>query len=232
MALTKRTESNIVYLQAKHFCLWREIKYPAAGCDQVEVTNPKTKETITKYGYSYDTVSGHVTKLEKYDTERKYSTRYFGFKIHFQDGPDKYVLDMPYQSAILRRFLRLAHNVDWKLPLCLTVFKGKPESGKDAQIAFWFQQRGETVKAYYTKEQPHGMPAAIYDSDLQTWDFKEQHRWLIERLKTETIPDIEDAAKRTAPPSEHHHELPPDEQPQGAPVDWHEQDISDDDVPF
>lgn len=234
MGLTKRSDSDIVYLQAKHFCLWREIKNAVEGCETVQVNNPKTGATVTKHGFKYDTVEGHVVKLEKYD--REYSgTRFFGFKLHIQDGPARFVLDMPYQSQILRRFLRTAPNVDWDEPLAITVFKSKPTTGAknaDGMIGVWFQQHGETVKPYFTRDQPHGMPNATQDPDTHEWDFKTQHRWLVDRLKSETVLDIETAARRTAPPDE----------PQGE--DSHSTSetfdseavnhpgITDDDVPF
>lgn len=232
MALTKRSESNTVFLQAKHWCLWQEIKQPVQGCESVQVKNPKTEEVSTKHGFKFNTVSGIVTDLVKYDTEQKYATRFFGFKMHFRDGDDAYVLDMPYQSQILRRFLRVAPNVDWDLPLSITIFKGKKENGGE-ELGVWFQQHGETVKAYFTRENPRGMPAATQDADTHEWDFRAQHRWLVDRLKTETIPDIQEAAKRVAPP------VPPigtgatEPPPEEVAGPHHRSDeITDDDVPF
>lgn len=199
MALTRRSESNTIFLQAKHYCLWQELKQPAEGCDKVEVTNPKTGVVSTKFGFKFNSVSGLVTNMVKYDTEKKYSTRYFGFKLHLKDGDNAYVLDLPYQSQALRRFLRVAPNLDWNLPLSITVFKGKKEN-RTEELAMWFQQRGETIKMYFTRENPRGMPQAVHHADTQEWDFKEQHRWLVDRLKNETIPAILEAAKRVAPP--------------------------------
>ena len=229
MALTKYSDSKVIYLQVKAYSLWQEFKKPVAGCDEIEVKNPKTGEIIKKHGYRFDSVSGHVTKLVKYDTERKYPTRYFGFKAHFLDGGEVYVLDMPYQSQILRRFLKVAHNVDWSLPLSISVFKGKKKDGGE-ELGVWFQQRGATVKPYYTKEQPHGMPEAVYDDQLQNWDFKAQHRWLVAMLQSETMADIE-AAARVAPVVE--------QSDQGSEADFQARDfivdvqpITDDDVPF
>jgi hypothetical protein len=234
MALTKRSENNIVYLEVKHYCLWRALKKQVAGCDEVEANNPSTGRTVTKYGYRFDTVSGVATKLLKYDTEQKYQKRYFGFKLHLVDGAETYVIDMPYSSQILRRFLRVARNIDWDLPLSLTIFKGKKKEGAGVEeTGIWFQQAGETVKAYYMREEPHGMPAATQDPDTHEWDFKAQHRWLVERLKSETIPDIEAAARRSAPPIEPSSDEHTDDQPepdgvQIPPCEY----ISDDDVPF
>lgn len=235
MALTKRSESKIVYLQVKHYCLWREIKNRVEGCDEVDANNPATGATVKKFGYRFDTVSGRALKLLKYDTEKKYSKRYFGFKLHLVDGGETFVLDMPYTSQILRRFLRLAPNVNWSLPLSISVFKGSKAEGAGVETTgIWFQQRGETVKAHFTREQPHGMPEAAFDPEMKEWDFKAQHRWLVERLKEQTIPDIEAAARDIAQQDEQHvqesngdaHEEEPEPFRPGS------GEIDDSDVPF
>lgn len=234
MALEKRSASNTVYLQAKHYCLWQEIKKPQDGCDTVQVTNPKTGEVLTKYGFSFHTVTGRVMKLVKYDTENRYATRFFGFKLHLLDGEDSYVFDMPYNSQALRRFLTIAPNVDWAIPLSITVFKGKKEKkdgGGAEPIVVWLRQHGETVKAYFTREQPHGMPLAIQDEHSGEWDFKAQRRWLVSYLVENIIPAIEEAAKVSAPPLEFDREEPEQEEP--LPDDpYAGQGITDDDVPF
>lgn len=235
--LTKRSESKIIYLEVKHYCLWRGIKKFTEGCEAIEVNNPSTNEKVVKYGYGFHTVTGRATQLVKYDTEKKFSTRFFGFKLTLSDGAETYVIDMPYYSQILRRFLRLAHNVDWNLPLSVSAFKGKKSEGRTSgaeQTGIWFHQRGETVKSYYTKETPHGMPEGAYDQIDLKWDFKAQQRWLVERLVSETVQDVAEAAARVAPPVEPAHDAaePPEEAsdygidvPPHAPID-------DDDVPF
>ncbi len=79
MGLTKRADSDIFYLEIKHYCLWLPLKKQVEGCEALEVTNPKTGQVLTKYGYRFDTVTGRAVKLAKYDTQKKYATRYFGF---------------------------------------------------------------------------------------------------------------------------------------------------------
>jgi hypothetical protein len=239
MGLTKTSDSNMVFLRVKHYSLWREIKKPVQGCEEIEVTNPKTGAVTKKYGYKFRTLTGRAVKLLKYDTLQKYTTRYFGFKLHVQDKGEVFVLDMPYYSQILRRFLRVAPNIDWSLPFSITIFKGKGNANgakNDETTGVWFQQKGETVKPYYSKEVPHDMPAATFDDVDQKWDFKDQHRWLVQKLIDETMPDIEAAAARIAPPAEHiandqdgpEDSQEPEETP-GEPLQW---DVSDDDVPF
>jgi len=227
MALTKRSESNTIFLQAKHYCLWQELKKQVNDCESVVVTNPKTGEVSTKYGYRFDNVTGSVTGLVQYDTESKYSTRYFGFKLHLKDA-DSYVLDMPYQSQILRRFLRVAPNVDWNFPLSISIFKGKKEAKEE--LGVWFRQGGETVKAYFTRDNPRGMPQATQDPDTKEWDFRSQHRWLIQHLRDNTIPDLDAAAVRSAPPVQPDSKPEPEPEPAFDPNAHFE--ITDADVPF
>lgn len=208
MGLTRREDGNRIYLEVKFYSLWRGLKKHVEGCETLETINPKTSAKVVKYGYRFNDLKGYVTKLEKYDTGSQYVTRYFGFKMHIVDGPETFVLDLPYKSQILKRFLRLAHNIDWSKQLSITVFKGKKKEGgrKDnsEETAVWFRQDDITVPAYYTKDTPKGMPVAKQDPDTLEWDFRAQQSWLWEKLKTETIPAIETAAKRAAPPVDEH----------------------------
>jgi hypothetical protein len=229
MALTKHSNSNTIFLMAKHNSLWQEVKKPVEGCDEVEVTNPRTGQVIKKHGFKFRNLTGRVTSLVKYDTEERYSTRYFGFKLHVKDGADSFVLDMPYQSSMLRRFLRIAPNVNWLLPLSITVFRGKKADGSE-EMAIWFQQQGETVKAFYTKDHPNGMPTATQDPETKEWDFKPQHRWLVQKLKDEIIPAIDMAAAEPAPALEPTTEPDPSFDPGFDPYGG--SGITDDDVPF
>lgn len=232
MGLGKKNENAAVFLAAKHNCLWQEVKRPVEGSVAVEVTNPRTKEVLIKHGFAFEYVEGNVVKVEKYD-RRHNGTRYFGFKMTFVDGADTFVLDLPYASQVLRRLLKIAPNVDWSRPLKLNVFKGKKANGQE-EMAIWFRQDGASVKSYYTKEDPRGMPQPRQYED-GSWDFRDQHQWLVGKFKNEVIPVIEACGKLFAPPvtpaalamdqvEESSHD--DDEQlPPSAPV-------TDDDIPF
>ncbi len=233
MGLTKQSESNITFLEVKYYSLWRALKKHVEGCDIEEPTNPRTGEKVVKYGYKFRSVTGRATKLIWYDTEKKYAQRYFGFKLTILDAGDLFVVDMPWTSQILRRFLRIARNIDWNQPFTLTVFKGKKKEGSGSEdTGIWFEQNGETVKAYYTKDDPHGMPIATQDSVTQDWDFKPQQRWLAERLKNETAADIELAAARMAPPIDLPREEHTSTEPAHDDMPPFADGVEDDDVPF
>lgn len=233
MGLEKRRDSNVVWLEVKHFCIWQQIKAPVEGCEAVEVKNPKTSELSTKYGYKYDTLNGHAIKLEWYDTANKYSTRYIGYKLHLADEGQVYVLDMPYQSMVLRRFLRAAPNIDWNVPLAITAFKAKGEKQGDDSTGIWFRQEGETIKPFYTKDNPNGMPSATQDPVTHEWDFKPQHRWLVSELNEHIVPAIADHGEkyRAQRPERPEAQTGGLSQAESEPVDWNAP-IDDSDVPF
>ena len=233
MGLVRRSESTVAYLEIKHYRIWQQLEREVAGCDMVEATNPKTKQTVQKYGWGFAELTARATKLVKYDTEGKYATRYYGYKLHLVDDTDgsQFTLDMPYHSGVLRKFLRIAPSIDWDLPFTIQVWKGKTKEGQGAaETAILFRQSGDTVKWFFTREHSNGMPEATQDPDTKEWDFRAQHRWLIEDLKARTIPAIEKAA---APHSDF---MPPAKQVE--PSDASEEQrgwsapVDDDDVPF
>ncbi len=232
MGLTRRSESNRVYLQVKHSCLWQEFKKATKDTEAVEVTNPETKQVITKHGIRFENVIGHVVKIETYNRVHA-GKRYIGFKVHFQEGAQVFVVDMPYQSQVLRRFLRVLPNIVWTLPFSLSIFQGKGKDGKP-ELGVWFRQSGATIKPYYTREEPHGMPPATQDSVTQEWDFKAQHRWLVDRLLNVHMPAIELAASAKTPPIEPNEE----QQDAGSEEDFSQEipprgdSIDDSDIPF
>ncbi len=233
MGLAKQSESNVVFLEVKYYSLWRALKKQVDGCDIETPTNPRTGEKVTKYGYKYRSVTGRATKLIWYDTGDKHAQRYFGFKLTMVDQGDTFVVDMPWNSQILRRFMRLARNIDWSQPFTLTIFKGKKkEKAGSEDTGIWFEQGGETVKAYYTREEPHGMPIATQDSVTHDWDFKPQQKWLAAKLKDETAADIADIAAASAPPIEPDHGEQQNSENRDEELMPPHDPITDDDVPW
>jgi hypothetical protein len=198
MGVTRQSETNAMHLSIKDWSLWQEIKNKAEGCETIKVTNPEDKTVLDKYGYKYESLVGRVVHLAEYKREWKGKV-FSGFKLHVQDGADKFILDMPYTSRILRNFLHTCPNMNWSKPLSIRAFKGKNDKGEPEQ-AIWFQQDEQTVKFYFTKDNPHGMPAPKQHPRTQKWDFSEQQEWLIERMMNDTAPAIAAAAAKFAPP--------------------------------
>lgn len=210
MALVKREGGNITYLQIKDFSIWKEIKALSEGCEAITVNNPSTGETLTKYGYKFDELSGRIVKLEQYNKDFG-GTRYVGFNLVLLDDGKRFSLEMPYESQVFQRFLLVAPNIVLGLPLSISAFKGKPQraGGKD-KTAVAFRQDGKNVPQFYSREEPHGMPLATQDPITGTWDFGPQKRWLVQKLISETVPQIEQIAKTMTTPVAHDADQGPD----------------------
>ena len=194
MPLNRRAESTAVFLSIKHHCIWQQLEKPTSDSISVEVTNPETKQVLTKHGYQYNDVSGHVSAIEKYDRSVK-GKRYRGYKMKISDGAEVFYLDMPDNSRVMRKFLMLMPNVDWDKPLRIAAWRTRKEGG-DVETAILFSQDSQPLKHYYTKAHPNGLPDAIKHPRTEKWDFTDQEDFLFEKLDKEIIPAIAEATKR------------------------------------
>ena len=195
MPLTKRAESSAIFLSVKHHCIWQQLDNPTSDSVQVEVTNPETKQVLTKHGYQYNDVSGHVAAIEKYDRTVK-GKRYLGYKMKISDGAQVFYLDMPDNSRVLRKFLMLMPNIDWDKPLRIAAWKARNKETSEFETALWFTQNGESVRNAYTRANPNGLPDAIQHPRTGKWDFTAQEDFLFSKLDQEIIPAIAAATKR------------------------------------
>lgn len=229
MGLTKQSDSNSIIIQAKHYSLWRGLKAAEPGCDSVEVNNPSTGERVVKYGYRYNNLTAFAVRLEWYDTGTKHDTQYLGFKMHMIDGDgSKFILDMPLNSPLLKKFMRVAPNLNFSKEISITVFRGKGEGAVDP-TAIWFKQDDTTIFQAYTKDNPNGLPPAKQSRSTGKWNFDDQNDWLIERINEDTIPAVAAASVQRGDvlSSPRHIDAAPSH-----PASVTPQYIEDDDVPF
>ena len=190
MPLTKRSESNAIFLSVKHHCIWQQIDKPASDSVSVEVTNPETKQVLTKHGYQYNDVSGHVAAIEKYDRTVK-GKRYLGYKMKISDGAQVFYLDMPDNSRVLRKFLMLMPNIDWDKPLRIAAWRTRNKETSEFETALWFTQDNESVRNFYTKANTNGLPEAIKHPRTGKWDFSAQEDFLsLPSLNRKSYPEI------------------------------------------
>jgi hypothetical protein len=238
MPLTPESDSSAIYISIKLHKLWRELKKPVEGCKEIEVTNPTTRQTMKKYGYHYNDVTGYVVALEKYKREAA-GAKYAGFKMKMFDGADTFFVDMPLKSVFLRKFMKVMHNIDFRVPLKIAAWKSKEKTKKgNDETAIWWTQNGVTVPYYFTKDHPNGMPQARKDPHTDEWDFREQLIWLLNRIEEDIKPRIAAAADNvpkkdelTFSAGQHDRQEPDDQQDDGAPPNaWGE--IDDSDCPF
>lgn len=186
MALHEQTQSNTTFLLIKHHSLILESKTPVDGWEAIEVTNPKTNETTTKYIRRFGSVDGRIRRIEWYDTEDKYPTRFMGAKIHLTDNGETFVLDLPYNSRHYDSFTKMMENIDYSRPVEFAVW----HNAREDSTAFAIKQDGVPVKWKYTRDNMGDCPEATKNK-LGKWNFEPQREWLHERLLNIVIPQVE-----------------------------------------
>jgi hypothetical protein len=182
MAQREKIESNKTYLVVKHHSLVEESKLPKANFEEIDVYNPKTKETIKRYIDKWGAVTGFITSIEPYDTEKKYDTRFQGFKISFDD---EVIVDLAQKSAAYDTFCKVCENIDYTKPVTFSAYYNR---SKD-RTGFSVQQDGASVKWNYTKSDMGDCPPWEFDEDGEP-DTRKQRSFLKSRVIDIAIPMV------------------------------------------
>jgi hypothetical protein len=221
--LQEETDSGNIYLVVKHGAICQESKTEVVGFQPVEVKNPRTGETITKYIKRYKTVEGMICKVEWYDTEEKYENRFIGWKIHIDAAGVPAVLDLPFDSRASNRFMKVAENLDFSQPVEFRAWHDQ----KTDSTAFYIGQNGQSVPQLYTQEHPGECPPPVQNPVTKKWNFDKQKEFLHARMIDSVIPAVEEQGN----------EMPRLEMARAAAASSSEShapesDLSDDDIPF
>ena len=175
--MLKENEPQKPLLQIKHQSICLESREPMDGYDPIEVQNPRTGETITKYVKKYRSVEGFVDKAEWYKRkDEKLNITFAGYKIHISDEGEHYALDIPFGTAAYSYFVKAAENVNWTQKVEFAAWKDK-----EGKTAFVMLQGGQSVKQKYTATHPGDCPAPTKKATPtgDKWDFTDQEIWLL-----------------------------------------------------
>lgn len=189
----QKTNSDGMFFTVKHHSIVRESKNPQEGFESIETTNPRTGQRVTKYIQRYDTLEALITKIEWYDTEQDYETRYMGWKIYLEANGKKGVLDIPFKSRVSSRFMKLAENIDFGRPV---EFRAWKDSHKDATAFFVGQRVHEedeksiSVPQKYTRDNPGDCPPPVEKFNGK-WNYDDQEEFLHRRMMEVVIPRVE-----------------------------------------
>lgn len=225
--LQETTTSDAVFLKVKHHSICQDSKTPREGFQSIEVNNPRTGETITKYYKPYKGVEALITRIEWYDTENTYDQRYIGWKIHLNAAGTRCVLDLPFDSRPATRFMKLAENIDYTRPVEFRAWYDQ----KTEKTAFAVFQDGQAVRQRYTMDNPGDCPPPVQDFRGK-WKYDDQMEFLHKRMMDVVIPAVEEAGNNEADgvaprdPEESDGQRRIGNVPQGGP------DVNEDDIPF
>ena len=185
--LVEKAETNAVFLVIKHFSLCEESKTEKPGFVPIKVTNPRTGDQSTKYIKRYNGVEAFVRRLEWRDVSYD-DQRYMSWKLHLDAAGVPCVLEIPFDSTVSSRFMKLAENIDFTKPVEFTAWKSA-----DDKTAFAVKQDGQNVPQKYTREDPGDCPPPVQNRTGK-WNFDAQTDYLYDRMINVVIPKVDAAA--------------------------------------
>lgn len=196
MLKEKSERNNSVFLVVKHGCICQESKEYREGWRETEVYNPSTKETQIKWIRPYDSVSGHIDKVEWYSrSDEKSGKTFSGYSLVLVDGEESAVLDLPFGSIPYQIFTKIAENISYGEPVEFAAWHDR----KKDKLAFGAKQGDKWIKHRYTVADPGECPPPVQHGVTGKWDFSAQEVWLKERIDAEVVPVVEQwAAYRAA----------------------------------
>lgn len=172
-----------IFLHIKHGTICEESKTPKEKFVPIEVTNPRSGQTSTKYIKPYKLVEALIKRIEWY--ERDYDgTPFMGWKIVLDADGTTCTLDLPLQSQTATRFMKLAESLDFTKPVEFSAWK-TPED----KTALSVKQDDAQVPQKYTKDNPNGCPPPVQGFGKK-WNYDAQTQFLHERMTQVVIPKL------------------------------------------
>lgn len=185
MAQREENNKNYTYLVIKHHSICEESKTPKDGFEAVEVFNPKTKESLTKYIDKWGAVTGYIVGIDAYDTGDAYETRYQGFKLNIDD---EVIVDLPQKTPAYDAFCKMGENIDFTKPCTLSAYHNRTKD----RTGFSIKQDGKNVEWKYTIGNMGDCPPWEKDEDGE-WDSRKQRAFLKNKILTVVIPACNEA---------------------------------------
>lgn len=173
-----------IFLQIKHGCICQESKTPREGFVPIEVPNVRTGEKVTKYIKRYKGVEALVRKIDWYSREYD-NTKFMGWKLLLDANGTACTLDFPFESRVGDRFMKVAENLDFTLPIEFSAWKGP-----DDKTALVIKQNNESVPQKYTRENPGDCPVPEKGFNGK-WNFDKQKEFLHKRMIEFVIPKVQ-----------------------------------------
>jgi hypothetical protein len=164
-------QSSAVYLSIMDGKIVRRFQSPTA----------QTKERVTKEGKLvheeiYKGWTGRITNVKTRESD-------YGkdWQVYLQDDDGTAILSMRYSSGYASAFLKALPNVD--LSREVTITPHIKIEGDKKRTGIFINQGGQSVKWYYTKETPNGLPPLeqIKVKGVATWDDSKMMEFLEQR---------------------------------------------------
>ena len=176
------TNESVIYLSIRDGKICRRVLSP---------TN-LSKERVTKDGkvVHEETYSGWTGKIKDIQTRDSEYGKDWRISLEDQDGTA--VLSFKYSSGYAASFLKALPNVDLFNEVTLT--PKMTIEGEKKRTTLFISQNGKSIKWFYTKETPNGIPSMkkVKVKGVETWDDTDMMEFLESMVNDEILPKIKD----------------------------------------
>jgi len=190
------------------------VKPVQAGTEGAETRTNKKGKVV--HELKFNALEGTLKKVWVYESSEYQDSWVFVV----DDGSQEYGLTVPYSSRYANGLLTRLPNVNFERPIKIKSYYIEGDDGKSRGY-LTIHQDGQKVPAYFTKEEPHGLPQMeqITVSGKQMWDDTERLKFFRDMVDNKVNPKLAELY-----PIDH----TPDEEPE-TPV-AEEEEVSD--LPF
>lgn len=189
--------------------------------------NPRTHEDVISYAKRYDRMIGRIADIYKQTKEfdaSKGGGKVTNWNIVLLTGGQRLTLQLVWMDRVLKRFLKVAPNIDYTRPILISAFKAM-KNGDPNQAVSFRQYKGdmadrealrnvdkwEKVEEYWKGpvdsegkriDGPQSgadgsiLPQPIQDPEDESWDYKEQNRFLGVYFRDNVLPTIKALAEQ------------------------------------
>jgi hypothetical protein len=186
--------------------------------------NPKTKEEVVSYAKRYDRMVARIVDISKHTKEfdaAKGGGKVTNWDLSLVFQGQLAVLQLVWIDHVLKRFLKVAPNINFSRPVLISAFKamknGDPKQAvsfrqcmtvePDTNVDNWTKveeywkpevaQNGDKIEgAPYVGADGSLLPPPIQDEEDDSWDYKAQNKFLAVYFRDNVLPKIKAIAER------------------------------------
>jgi hypothetical protein len=210
--------SGMVYFRIFDKSICMTSKEPREGFEEkpIETRNPSSGAITKTYVKRFDRLVARIVGFRRDKKEFKGGGKGVQYSVYLMAGDKKASLQFMGTDPTFKRFLKVAPNIDFTRPILISAFPSKKTKGGEVKwvTAISFRQgEGKNVDQWTKVDEfwkrpvddegnpllnkpakgPDGskLPPMVHDEDEDTWDSKQQDKFLREYFKEHVLPKIE-----------------------------------------
>ncbi len=185
--------SSAIYLSVSNGKICRQLQSKSET--SIERTNKNGKIVHEEF---YDKLSGHLIDVKVREVDLAGQQLKF-WEIVLMDEGTKYNLQFNYSSGYANGFLKTIPNAD--LSQRITIIPKCEEKDGKKKTTIFINQNGNSLKHFYTKENPNGLPQMqkIKFKGKETWDDTDMMQFLEKMINETILPKLNKEVKELEP---------------------------------